>query len=561
MNTGQSRSVFLTGNIHDLFRCGKEYVPLISVLCSKYSMRNTETQKGITIITYEINGEIEIIGDHDAYKELSSCWNSCNSNEKHSLAKTISQKTLELKEFCRKAKGNPTFALELLRLITHCAQVHDRSMKNNLLVIIEGADMLLPDAELSRMQIADRTRVSIVHDWFCDPKFMNGNNSVILLSESKSLVHHRISRLPQMLNIEVSEPNHTERLHFIEGFLPEEKYAYRIASLTAGLSLHALRQLLCQEDISQNSIAKKIEEYIVSQLGEGTVEFKKPTHKFKDVIGFTNIKNFMKTEVIPRFLAGPEKALPGAVFCGPIGGGKTFLGEALAAELEIPVLVLKNLRSKWFGETDIIFERLKRTLNALDKVLIFVDEADTQFGDLSSESHATERRLTGNIQTMMSDTQLRGKVMWLLMTARVHLLSPDIRRPGRVGDLIIPILDPVGQDFSDFIDWVISDIDTENADRIDIKNMFTGCSAADFSSIRSQIKALDCKTIKDLKNIMDDRIASNLYEVRKYQKLQAKVNCTRRCLLSYSDGNKNDFDARRRRWQDEITKLELQGVS
>ena len=39
------------------------------------------------------------------------------------------------------------------------------------------------------------------------------------------------------------------------------------------------------------------------------------------------------------------------------------------------VLVLKNIRSQWFGQTDVVFERLRRVLNALAKVLIFVDEA------------------------------------------------------------------------------------------------------------------------------------------------------------------------------------------
>ena len=37
-------------------------------------------------------------------------------------------------------------------------------------------------------------------------------------------------------------------------------------------------------------------------------------------------------------------------------------------------------------------------------------------------------------------------VIWLLMTARIHRLSPDLRRPGRVGDLIIPVLDPEDDD-------------------------------------------------------------------------------------------------------------------
>src|SRR5690606_34811156 len=112
-------------------------------------------------------------------------------------------------------------------------------------------------------------------------------------------------------------------------------------------------------------------------------------------------------------------ALPGAAVAGPIGGGKTFIFEAVAAELNVPVLTLKNIRSQWYGQTDVLFERLRRVLHSLGRVVIFVDEADTQFGGVGAETHETERRLTGKIQQMMSDPQLRGKVTWLLMTARI----------------------------------------------------------------------------------------------------------------------------------------------
>ena len=47
---------------------------------------------------------------------------------------------------------------------------------------------------------------------------------------------------------------------------------------------------------------------------------------------------------------------------------------------------------------------------------------------------------------------------WLLMTARIHALSPDIRRPGRVGDLIVPVLDPTGEDRLAFIEWMLRGI-------------------------------------------------------------------------------------------------------
>ncbi len=155
------------------------------------------------------------------------------------------------------------------------------------------------------------------------------------------------------------------------------------------------------------------------------------------------------------------------------------------------MLVLKNIRSQWFGQTDVIFERLRRVLEALDKVVIFVDEADTQFGGVGADAHETERRLTGKIQAMMSDTALRGRIIWLLMTARIHRLSPDIRRPGRVGDLIIPVLDPEGEDRKEFLRWVVKGIvaDADEAFLSQLDAATEGFSAAAFSSLRFDLKA------------------------------------------------------------------------
>src|SRR2546426_1335128 len=156
------------------------------------------------------------------------------------------------------------------------------------------------------------------------------------------------------------------------------------------------------------------------------------------------------------------------------------------------VLVLKNIRSQWFGQTDVIFERLRRVLNALAKVLIFIDEADTQFGGVGPDTHETERRLTGKLQAMMSDPALRGRIIWLLVTARIHLLSPDLRRPGRVGDLIIPTLDPEGPDREDFLNWTARPVLPGSLTPEQLKKLdeaTRGFSAASFTALRSELKA------------------------------------------------------------------------
>ena len=225
----------------------------------------------------------------------------------------------------------------------------------------------------------------------------------------------------------------------------------------------------------------------------------------------------------------------------------------------MPVLVLKNIRSQWFGQTDVIFERLRRVLEALEKVVIFVDEADTQFGGVGEGAHETERRLTGKIQGMMSDPKLRGKVIWLLMTARIHLLSPDIRRPGRVGDLIIPILDPIGEDRKEFIRWMIKPtkiVNEELVNWLDREGLEQDFSSAGFAALRSQFKAIPPKDEEDLKSIIRDFMQPAIKQTRRYQTLQALINCTRRSLLP--DPNISEKD--RALMEDEIRLLELQGI-
>ena len=308
-----------------------------------------------------------------------------------------------------------------------------------------------------------------------------------------------------------------------------------------------------------------MEEFIRAQLGEDVVEFKKPEHTLNDVVGFADLKAFLKAELIPRFRASGEAALPGAAVAGAIGSGKTFLMEAVAAELGLPVLVLKNVRSQWFGQTDVIFERLRRVLEALQKAVIFVDEADTQFGGVGAGGHDTERRLTGKVQAMMSDPKLRGRVLWLLMTARIHLLSPDIRRPGRVGDLIIPVLDPTGADRRAFIAWVVKpvtggDPPADLIEKLDAELSPT-TSAAAYASLRSDLKArramageaLDAETVFAA---VRDRLPPAIQQTRRYQELQALVNCTRRSLLPDPDVT----DEQRAGWELELRALERLGV-
>jgi hypothetical protein len=579
-------------------------VPLVDFLCSRWDLSS------LILVVYELNGPIRFVRDKDR-REVRRAWSkwrqglgiersdeddlairrmlATTSKERASLERGKSSGAEHFDRKLHGAIGRPTVALEILRQMCLCSRtLHEGKplLARNLVIFFEGADLVLPDAPVHNLSDADRHRVAICQDWFLDPGFQRGGDSVLMLCESRSLLNQRVARLPQILGVEVSAPDEEARLDFVDWFRQREEVRGRVklwgsprdlAQMAAGLTLHALWQLLQgitheERALTPGDVVGKVEEHVQRELGEDIVEFKRPHHHLENLIGFRALKEFLRGELIPRFQIGGEGALSGATVCGPIGAGKTFVFEAVAAELDMPVLVLKSIRSQWFGQTDVILERLQRVLAAFSKVLIFVDEADTQFGGVGAGGHSTERRLTGKIQAMMSDPRLRGRVLWLLMTARVHLLSPDIRRPGRAGDLIIPVLDPEGPDRHDFLRWVVADVwqgDPGDEDLKALDEATQGYFAASFASLRAELKSLAARSSGsnsessglDRKTVLEavqERLAPPLGPTRRYQKLQALVNCTRRSLLP--EGEDLASEERREAWVQDIRALEAQGI-
>ncbi|MFH1098758.1 MAG: ATP-binding protein [Candidatus Uhrbacteria bacterium] len=634
IKAGTSRAVVLTGNVQDLFFLeGRDaHVPLLDYLAARCNVT------GSIPVTYELNGPIRFPGKKDPKKgseekedreKVRDAWVRFQTGRSENELKIdafldaaakrkFTDVAAQFDETLEAAKGNATLALEFLRWLCACSRA-ERDGKpllgEDLIILIEGADLMVPDGTISTLSEANLHRIAVCRDWFSDLGFTSGGDTVVLIAESRSQLHGRVAQMPQLVEIAIPSPTLDERQRFIEWFIADAKKALEaaekkaleaaekkalehqptdrapkkdrmpklipklwgsaadLAQASAGLSIHALRQLLVESAYTQQSIALpdvtvKVEAYICGQLGDDVVEFKRPEHTRADVVGVRDLKVFADTEIIPGLRLTTKDALGGMIVCGSIGVGKTYFLEALAGELGIPVLVIKNVRSKWFGETDVIFERLRRVLEALFKVIIYVNEADTQFGGVGQDAHETERRLTGKIQAMMSDPRLRGKVHWILDTARVQNLSPDIRRPGRGGDLIVAMFDPDGEDRKDFVRWTVEDVlvsppDDAVLEEIDIQT--TGYSAGAFTALRAELRRKAASQKLDEKAVLAivaDAIPSDIGAMRRYQELQALLNCTRRSLLpvAFRDLRGAAWDAKRLEWEVEIRALEARGI-
>lgn len=133
----------------------------------------------------------------------------------------------------------------------------------------------------------------------------------------------------------------------------------------------------------------------------------------------------------------------GILFSGPPGTGKTIVAEAFAKEAGVNFVKPMDIQTMWLGESEKRMTKFMDAIKDLTPVVVFIDEFDqnqSSRGAFEGDS-GVGRRLFKKMLEIMSDTSLRGKILWIFATNRPDLIDSAIKRPGRC-DLIIPFLPP-----------------------------------------------------------------------------------------------------------------------
>ena len=175
----------------------------------------------------------------------------------------------------------------------------------------------------------------------------------------------------------------------------------------------------------------------------GLIEFVEPQHGFDLVGGMEEVKRDLLS-IAKNIREGRRQRVPmGLLFTGPMGTGKTFVCEAFAKECGLTAIKLKNFRSKWVGATESNLERILSVIQAIGQIVVIIDEGDRAFGNQGDGEGdgGTSSRVIARLKEFMSDTDNRGRVLFVLMTNRPDKLDIDIKRAGRL-DRKIPFLYP-----------------------------------------------------------------------------------------------------------------------
>jgi SpoVK/Ycf46/Vps4 family AAA+-type ATPase len=430
--SGTTSSFVLHGNTYDFVRSGDgdgaRWVGLAEFLAE------------------QLFGRWDVVLRYDLARGL---WCLAGSNQKRlqEMVQLVGKWLGDLRQIPR----DPTKALAAIDLLVQKNVMADPDDRLRCAVIIDHAAYVAPRGE--RLGLVEQTHLVTLLNWASSPYVKRLNMAFVLIDPRLSDISERIANNPHVASIEVPLPAEPDRAAFLSfatrGRDPTTFSDYglpELAKLTAGISLTDLEVLIRSAIEGGRRLDpkyfKELKKRLIERQAQGMLEFIEPKWGLDTVVGHDAAKKQLTddAELIKR---GALETVPmGYLFCGPVGTGKSFLATCVAGSIGIPAVMLKNFRSKYVGETEGNLERVLGVLRSMGPVAVIVDEADAMLGDReSSGDSGVSGRVFGMIASQMGDTMYRGKILWMLLTARPDNLPIDLKRQGRA-EVHIPLFYP-----------------------------------------------------------------------------------------------------------------------
>jgi AAA+ superfamily predicted ATPase len=458
----------------------------------------------------------------------------------------------------------------------------DRFVRNNVMaaeadrvsvaVIMDQASFMFPSSEPGRLSVQASSELVTMLNWSMSPHVKRLNMAFILVDEKLADMSDRLTSNPHVATIDVALPNEKERAAFIDASTDNFKTfsdfdEAQLATLTAGISLADLNVLIQSARESGKrldaAVFRSLKKRLLERQCRGLLEFIEPKWTLDVVVGHEAAKARLREDAT-LLKRGALDSLPmGYLLCGPVGTGKSFLAQCVSGEIGVPCVILKNFRSKYVGETEGNLEHVLSVLRAMGPVVVVVDEADAALGNREQDGDSgTSSRVFAMIAAQMGDTQYRGRIIWMLLTARPDLLPIDLKRQGRA-EVHIPLFYPteeneIRQMFVILAKKLGSRVVPEDIPPIPQRGQLSG---ADIEGMvgrawRSSLLAgADHVTREALAEVVAQFMPSTQGLERELQETAAMLECTDRQFLPPAILDKMTADGGRQKLQARLTAL------
>ena len=470
---------------------------------------------------------------------------------------------------------DPTKGLAAIDLLVQKNVMADEDRRLRCAIIIDHAGYVAPSGD--NLDLAEQTHLVTLLNWASSPYVKRLNMAFVLIDPRLTSIAERLTGNPHVATIEVPLPDAAERTAFLEAQIKasgkelasfSEYTVAELGKLTAGIGLVDL-EVLVRSTVEGNrkldrTYFKDLKKRLIERQAQGMLEFVEPKWGLDTVVGHEAAKKRLldDAELIKR---GELDTVPmGYLFCGPVGTGKSFLATCVAGSIGIPAVVLKNFRSKYVGETEGNLERVLGVLRSMGPVVVIVDEADAMLGDRDQGGDSgVGGRVFAMIASQMGDTSYRGKIVWMLLTARPDALPVDLKRQGRA-EVHIPLFYPVDQlELRHMLMILAKKAGTSLAegDLPDVIPHQGNLSGADIEGIigrafRTSLLGGSRTITKDaLRQALEGFMPSTQTLEREAQELAAIIECTDVEFLPQSKRDKLDTFGGREKLQERLTAI------
>jgi len=552
--SGTTSAFVLHGNTYDYVRSpghDKEYVGLAEFLAEQLFGRWS------LVLHYDLGRGLRVAAgrDEQRLKEMVTLANR-KVGDLSTLAKEPSATIAVLDRFVR----NNLMAAEADRL--------------SLAIIVDQASYVFPSGDPGRLSAQASSQLVTMINWATSPHVKRLNMAFVLVDEKRADLSERLTSNPHVASIEVPLPDEPERVRFVNAMVdPPALAAFsdydagQLAALTAGISLTDLNVIVQSAREGGRRLDAKVfrelKKLLIERQCHGLLEFIEPKWTLDTVVGHEAAKARLREDAALLKRGALDSMPMGYLICGPVGTGKSFLAQCVSGEIGAPCVMLKNFRSKYVGETEGNLERVLSVLRAMGPVVVVVDEADVALGSRDQEGDSgTSSRVFGMIASQMGDTKYRGRIVWMLLTARPDLLPIDLKRQGRA-EVHIPLFYPsdegeIRQLFTILAGKMGSRVAAEDIPSIPQRGHLSG---ADIEGMvgrawrKSLLSGKDHITKEALAEVVSQFMPSTQGLERELQEVAAIIECTDRQFLPALILERMDKEGGRATFQARLTAL------